>query len=635
VAPKKKWRQSTPKTTEEWCIQTLSEMTVLDYEERISNLGVHNLTELPISPSMRMLLAKGTNFVPTPKLNKNILMNDLLDYKRRLEWRNHFWEEEKNSSVNNPEENILLKKFYIPKKTILREEIIPPEVREKLKNMLRTAVINMNNLPLKCKNNLTFEERKDLKSFSKQDTLMILPSDKNLGLVLLKKEKYNNACIQHLQNATAFIKIKCMGMDIAYNKFIKQLQQTEGFCNLHPRIVTYLQEYKSTKNSNFYMLPKIHKLVLGWRPIIPSIGTWNYPFAKVVDYYLQPIVKQSTSYLKDTGDLIEEIKKLKNFQEDFTSKIWLVTVDVEQLYPSIPLEEAFNVTADLIKVHQPKLAKVLIKMLRKTLFNNVFSYNNQTYLQVNGVATGSPVAPSVANLFLASLEKGSIITWQAHLLVYRRYIDDIFIIFKGSECELRKFQLEINSLHTKINLTWEVSLHKNIFLDLVVFKGDRYPQQLDYKVHQKQLNNYLYLPWVSSHPMHTKINLIKGEIKRYMRNCSRLCDYINIKKCFAYRLLRRGYPPAVINSTINAVSYRDYKKQSEEHETSKITHTQQQQENQSQIIVFKTYYVSTMQLVAWSSILNPQKVLNKKLKCLTAYKKTKNLFSYCKQTMGT
>ena len=57
---------------------------------------------------------------------------------------------------------------------------------------------------------------------------------------------------------------------------------------------------------------------------------------------------------------------------------------------------------------------------------------------------GSPLEPSLANAFLAHHEQN----WlgSCHLLYYRRYIDDIFVLFKSSD-HLIRFQSYLNSCH--------------------------------------------------------------------------------------------------------------------------------------------------------------------------------------------
>jgi len=623
-------------------------MKVSELKERITNRQIHNLTLNPITNPMRNLLAKGTNFVPTPTLNIKQFTADIDDYLRRVEWKNFFW---KTDEVEESKENKeLLKKFYIPSTLHLEQRKIPPIIKAGLRELKVNALNKVHTLPKKTPNNLTKKEQQALQDIQTQNKHLILPSDKNLGLVLLDKTTFTEACLKHVGDRVNFKMIDNPVTETSFKEFINSLKtptQTTptDYHNLNTGIQTYITKYRAHKHAEFYMLPKVHKPTLSWRPIIPATGTWNACLAKIVDHYLQPIVQQTQSYLQNTTQLIKEMEELNTQRVNtLTKQTWLITADVVQLYPSIPLQEAYEITKRKLMAKQKHIAHTLTRMLHWILFNNTFTFNDKSYLQINGVATGSPVAPSVANLFMDYIENKVLIKWKTHLRLYRRYIDDIFMVFEGSEDEVEECKSDFNRMHKNITLTWETDKHTATFLDLIIeIPTNNHTPKLQHKVHQKALNNYLYLPWASSHSKNTKIGLIKGEVQRYVRNCSKFNDYIKVKKKFAYRLLARGYPPAVINNTINLVTYKQReellenvmkKQQGKQQSQHNRTTNTQDNKQQQQIIVFKTYFVQQLQQVRWSRVLDPQKTLNKQLKCITAYKKTKNLFSVCKRMLG-
>ena len=93
------------------------------------------------------------------------------------------------------------------------------------------------------------------------------------------------------------------------------------------------------------------------------------------------------------------------------------------------------------------------------------------------------------------------------------------------------------------------------FLDLTVFifeqdwtmrvKG-RLNLRLNTKVYQKPMNLYQYVHWNSNHSRRIYFAIIKGEIVRYLRICSRREDFEVLKSLFSDRLKRRGFPVNVI-----------------------------------------------------------------------------------------
>ena len=55
-----------------------------------------------------------------------------------------------------------------------------------------------------------------------------------------------------------------------------------------------------------------------------------------------------------------------------------------------------------------------------------FSYGGRIYIQVDGVAVGSPLAPVLANIFMTELETAMIASLGNYLQNWKRFVDDTF-----------------------------------------------------------------------------------------------------------------------------------------------------------------------------------------------------------------
>ena len=78
-----------------------------------------------------------------------------------------------------------------------------------------------------------------------------------------------------------------------------------------------------------------------------------------------------------------------------------------------------------------------------------FLFNDEMFDQIDGVAMGSPLGPVLANLFMwLSKYKGN------KPVVYTRYVDDIFCIFKN-EHDASLFFDYLNNQHQNIPFTCE------------------------------------------------------------------------------------------------------------------------------------------------------------------------------------
>lgn len=82
---------------------------------------------------------------------------------------------------------------------------------------------------------------------------------------------------------------------------------------------------------------------------------------------------------------------------------------------------------------------------------------------------GARFAPSYANLFMGFWDDLAIWAknpFKAHLALYARYIDDILIIWNGSEAELNSFIEYCNSNPFGISSTHSIDQGSLLFLDL-------------------------------------------------------------------------------------------------------------------------------------------------------------------------
>ena len=69
---------------------------------------------------------------------------------------------------------------------------------------------------------------------------------------------------------------------------------------------------KKLNLGKLYLLPKINKRLhnVPGRPVISNCGTPTKKASAFLDYHLKPIVQKGTSYIKDSGDFINKIKRL-------------------------------------------------------------------------------------------------------------------------------------------------------------------------------------------------------------------------------------------------------------------------------------------------------------------------------------
>ena len=122
---------------------------------------------------------------------------------------------------------------------------------------------------------------------------------------------------------------------------------------------------------------------------------------------------------------------------------------------------------------------------------------------------GTKMAPAYANLFMGKLEEKLKDFGKPYIVLWKRFIDDIFVIWTGSKSEFITYMKKINQIHNTIKFTYELSETELTFLDITLYKGDRFNknQFIDVRTHIKSTNKQLYVHATSYHPP-TTINAI-------------------------------------------------------------------------------------------------------------------------------
>ena len=175
----------------------------------------------------------------------------------------------------------------------------------------------------------------------------------------------------------------------------------------------------------------------------------------MVDEILRKYSKLANSYIKDTGHFLQEIQQIPIQPGDI-----LATVNVTALYMNIPHQDGIEKTRRFLSKHGASQAEITLTetLLGHILKKNYFQFNNEHYLQVSGTAMGTRCAPNYAIIFMAELEEEFLATIDKKPKIWRRLIDDIFMIWNLGELELTKLLEELNKFQQSNSLKNIVSM---------------------------------------------------------------------------------------------------------------------------------------------------------------------------------
>lgn len=374
--------------------------------------------------------------------------------------------------------------------------------------------------------------------FLRDERYLVKITDKNLGLAVVTKEWYDDQCRLHLGNAAAYERFDT-DIDMLSNEILDTLQNAR----LRPNILAYLGT--STRSlPRFHVIPKIHKDPWASRPIVPSHSWATSRASEVVDFFLQPTLRKYPWVLQSTRDLLDA---LRSFDPDTDDELWLVTGDVRAMYTNIPPAAAARTVRRVLMTHgdlRGNSLSGLTDLFGLVMENNLFTYSGMTYRQVGGLAMGTACAPCVANLYMAEFEERLLPMLRTQgLCVYGRYIDDIFMVLRGTREQTIDTIGAIQVPH--LDITWETSRKELPFLDVSVSIDNR--NRIQTSVYRKALNNYMYIPYSSAHPESVKKAFVKAELSRFRTICSTQEALKQVEGAFRSNLYRRGYPTRLLD----------------------------------------------------------------------------------------
>ncbi|CAJ0963374.1 unnamed protein product [Ranitomeya imitator] len=172
------------------------------------------------------------------------------------------------------------------------------------------------------------------------------------------------------------------------------------------------------------------------------------------------------------------------------------------------------------------------------------------YVQTQGSAMGSNVAPPYANCFMSVFESDYIYSnalFKSHCILWRRYIDDVFCLWRGTGESLQEFFGQINSVWPELSFTLKFDRTEINFLDTKVIQKSDGTLIIDLYVKDTDRNNLLL--YQSCHPKAVKRSIPQSQFERVRRIvsdstlCSQRLDEMEAK------FLQRGYPHRILDQS--------------------------------------------------------------------------------------
>lgn len=446
------------------------------------------------------------------------------------------------------------KRKYIPQLYLKSREWDPPhaspEVEAALSNFARRLRQEHRKYNYRwSKPNITIQQHHLLNYLKDHPTLIIIPSDKNLGPVIIERRVYIQRCLNDfLAKPTQYERLPngreigaLRKIDYAYDRF--QGSTYEG--TIDEAIQDFFsrgKEYYGDKIARFRATPKVHKTPWALRPVIAKCGTTVECLSKWLDYELQKLKHFIPSYIKDSRD----------YHRKITSRIWpagtrIIVADASAMYDNITIEHGIQSIESWLEFLRGQLpadfppSDVILDALNVVMRNNIAQFGDCFFKQLCGTAMGTSVAVIYAGLYYGWHEKVKLLpTYNESIQDLSRFVDDMCVMWLGSYSDFLNFKRDVDC-YGQLRWTMEAPSNTAIFLDLEISISDN--GVISTKTYQKPMNLYLYIPPHSAHMDGMMKGIVYGELKRYHWQCSKREDYVEMVRKFFKRCVDRNWDP--------------------------------------------------------------------------------------------
>ena len=219
---------------------------------------------------------------------------------------------------------------------------------------------------------------------------------------------------EHLENGNTYTRVNeksaINNIQAIKNKAIHLI------CNKHKGCLTQAEMNYFTKSfkingrvPQFYGMPKIHKGIIDGiklRPVISQCGSISAIISTFLDYRLQYLKNNVPSYIKDSADLINQLKQLGNLQSH--NAVYIFTSDATSMYTNIDIDEGISTMEKYLRQFAPnEPIDLLMDLLTLVMKNNIFQFGSTWWKQHTGTThrdyNGHSLCMYLCNIILCVL----------------------------------------------------------------------------------------------------------------------------------------------------------------------------------------------------------------------------------------
>jgi hypothetical protein len=401
-----------------------------------------------------------------------------------------------------------------------------------------------------------------IKKFLHKEKLLIIGTDKTGMNKLIHYEDYLAMGLEFLNSNSGYAKTTdpmLQKVTLKVNNTLTKLIKSR-YVTIPKRDIEKLKRHNA-QPSKFYYLIKDHKPIKpdGNYPIRPIASIHGTPMDGA-DWLIASILQQGLHLIPaHLFDADEVMKIIHDTNLNCPPKGWnrkVISLDVVNLYPSIPIKLGIQIVIHFIKdhIHEMDLYGIpihTIEELLELIFNNYFiNFEDNIFKQTEGAPMGarSSVAFSIICMnHIETLALGQLNEIldpnEAKILAYKRYIDDTIIIFDqiGNKDIANSILSIFNGILNEIQFTIEIPNNGTWmpFLNTQIKVNKK--QHLLCKWYQKPTHCGNILSPNSFVSDKTKSEFLKTSFVTIKKRCNHTVGYLEGVNFTINQLLKNGY----------------------------------------------------------------------------------------------
>lgn len=522
---------------------------------------IHRGPNVDIPENIEHQLCVGMKFLFPSARNSNLIKEAWFDFVERLKWRLHF-------SFTQGEDDLYDPDYEIPHSRKGKAPRLPAYLDMGIQRGTLFVNSTIAKIPSEENRNINYTlipSPRQVQEFLISKKYIVTNTDKNLGIAVSERTWIEEKCLELLSDRENYTPIHRIMMQQYCDKQCTDMEFIAAIADdFLPgnQIGKFLRSKITPKGSEhavpvFYGIPKIHKLPVKMRPIVPCHSAIQNPAGKYVAKKLKPIVESAPTVLHSSKDLAIKLSKVKL---DPSRQYFIVTGDVVAFYPNIPMQKCMDIATHVFEEfywggkatgeQQLRETEIFIRCLLVATKNLILRYQDTYYLQAKGLAMGVSHAPTLSQAFGAWFERLAGLPGHPLIPFYGRFIDDcLAIVYADSEASA------INIASTTVQfdgckIEWNASPSFQHFLDMTIYRDEN--GRLQHMPYRKLGSHMERIPWISAHPLTVRRGAFIGEMSRLAMLSSLYTHYFDAIKGLVAIYVKRGYPQDIVSAWVKS-----------------------------------------------------------------------------------